>query len=48
MPEDGNTSRYRKQRVPNKMNSKRPTLRYIKIKMAKIKGKTLKSSRVKQ
>ena len=38
------------QRVPNKMNSKRPTLRHIMIKMLKVKNKEriLKAAREKQ
>ena len=38
------------QRVPNKMDAKRPTLRHIIIKMAKVKGKErlLKAAREKQ
>ena len=35
-------------RVQNRMNSKRPTPRYIIIKMAKVKEKILKASREKQ
>ena len=38
------------QRVPNKMNSNRPKLRYVIIKMTEVKGKEmiLKASREKQ
>lgn len=33
------------QRVPNKMNPRRPILRHITIKMSKVKGENLKSKR---
>ena len=36
------------QRVPNKMKQKRPTPRYIIIKMAKVKERILKAAREKQ
>ena len=44
------TSRYRKNRVPNKMNPKRSTLRHFIIKMAKVRDKEriLKAVREKQ
>uniref|UniRef100_A0A8D0UI86 L1 transposable element RRM domain-containing protein n=2 Tax=Sus scrofa TaxID=9823 RepID=A0A8D0UI86_PIG len=43
-------SKYRKQRVPNKLNPNRPTARHIIIKMAKVndKEKILKAAREKQ
>lgn len=48
-PENKQTSRSRKQRAPNKMNSRRPPLRHI-IKMSKIKDKKriLKAAREKK
>ena len=44
------TDKFRKHRVPNKMNPKRPTLRYIIIKMQQVKDeeKILKAAREKQ
>ena len=38
----------RKQRVPNKMDAKRPTPRHILIKMPKVKGRILKAAREKK
>ena len=38
-------SRFRNHRVPNKMNPKRPTPRYVTIKMAKVKDNSKGSKR---